>query len=211
MRRTDPRRHRNRRPAWSRAVAAAMAMVTVGALATACGIPTDASPHPIPSNQVPFGLLKTPPPTTTTTVPAVSVPATVYLVAPDQHVTPVRRDLAVPATLTQVLDALLEGPTAAESAAGIQSFLSGQGIRVSATLSGGVATVNFDTNPVQVVGPAQVLAVAQVVFTATAQAGVTGVVFRIGGAPIQVPNGLGGLVNGPVGRADYAPEAPAGG
>lgn len=208
MIRAEVRRHTTPdRPApvrWGLAVVLAV-VVMAGA---GCGIPTDASPHPIPRDQVPFGLLRTPPPTTTTTMPAVSVPETIFLVAPDQHVTPVRRDLAVPATLTQVLGALLEGPTESESTAGIQSFLSGPGIQVTATVAAGTADVDFSANPVQVVGPDQILAIAQVVFTATALPGVSAVAFRIGGTPTQVPNGTGGLVSGPVGRADYTAQAP---
>ena len=73
---------------------------------------------------------------------------------------------------------------------------------------GGVATVDFTANPVQVVGPDQTLAIAQVVFTATQQAGVTGVLFQIGGKPIEVPTASGAQVPGPVDRTSYLPQAP---
>ena len=43
-----------------------------------------------------------------------------------------------------------------------------------ATVAGGIATVDFTANPVQVVGTDQTLAIAQVVYTATQQPGVTG-------------------------------------
>ena len=69
-------------------------------------------------------------------------------------------------------------------------------------------TVNFTTNPIQVVGPDQTLAIAQVVFTATQQPGVTGVTFQIAGQPIEVPTANGVQVPGPVDRTSYVPQAP---
>ncbi len=53
--------------------------------------------------------------------------------------------------------------------------------RVTAAVVGGVATVDFHTDPIQVVGPDQTLAIAQVVYTVTQQPGVTGVSFDIAG------------------------------
>jgi spore germination protein GerM len=177
---------------------------------SSCGIPTDSSPKAIPKNNVPFHLLSPSAPSTSTTVvpPTVAVPETIYLVDTGQHLTPVTRDIALPATLTQTLGALLDGPTEAESAEGMQSFLTGTPADVTASVANGVVTVNFTTNPVQVVGPDQILAVSQVVFTATAQSGIVGVLFQIAGQPIAVPTAGGPQVAGPVGRTTYAPQAP---
>ncbi len=72
-----------------------------------------------------------------------TVPATIYLVAPAQHLVAVSRNVPVPATLTEILGALLEGPTAAESESGLQSFLTGSTTQVTATVAGGIATVDF--------------------------------------------------------------------
>jgi spore germination protein GerM len=117
------------------------------------------------------------------------------------------RDVAPPATLTDILTALLDGPTRAESTAGLQSFLTGP-TDVHATEDAGIATVDFSINPFQIVGPDQTLAVAQVVYTATSQPGVTGVLFQIDGRPIEVPTAAGVQVPGPVTDATYAPQAP---
>ena len=137
------------------------------------------------------------------------MPETVFMVAPNQHVVAVTRDVPIPATLSEILGALLEGPTATESAFGLQSFLSGGTARVKATVAKGVATVNFlSANPVQVVGPDQTLAIAQVVFTATEQPGVRSVIFRIDNRPLEVPTASGAQVPGPVSRAAYLPQAP---
>ena len=176
----------------------------------ACGIPTAASPTPIAKSDVPYHLLN--PPTTTTTLPgsppAVGVPEQIYLVAPNGHLVAATREVAVPASLTQVVGALLAGPTATESASGIQSFLSRTGVQVALAGATGVATVSFTTNPIQVVGPDQTLAIAQVVYTLTQQPGVTGVTFEIAGKSIEVPTAAGAQVPGPVTRADFLPQAP---
>lgn len=176
----------------------------------ACGIPTSSGPTAIARNDVPYHLLN--PPTTTTTVPgstpAVGVAEQIFLVAPSGHLVAATREVAVPASLTQVMGALLAGPTATESASGVQSFLSRTGVAVSLTAATGVATVDFTSNPIQVVGPDQTLAISQVVYTLTQQPGVTGVSFEIAGKAIEVPTAAGAQVPGPVARADYLPQAP---
>ncbi len=194
-------------------VALLLAAVVTGAVA--CGIPTASTPTPIARADVPYHLLDPRSPTTTTpgttpgTTPAVGVPEQIYLVSPAGHLVPATREVAVPASLTQVLGALLAGPTATESASGIQSFLTDTGAQVTIpAATAGVATVHFATSPIQVVGPDQTLAIAQVVYTVTQQPGVTGVTFEIGGKPIEVPTAAGAQVSGPVGRSDYAPQAP---
>ncbi len=186
-------------------------MILFTAIVTAsCGIPTEAVPSTIPTRAVPFDLLNPSSPTTTmvTVPPVASVSEPIYLVAPTQHVSPVLRNVAPPANLTQILGALLEGPTSAESATGLQSFLTGKPNDVVATEVNGIATINFTTSPVQVVGPNQILAISQVVFTAMAQPGITGVIFEIAGTSVEVPTAGGAQVPGPVNDATYAPQAP---
>jgi|GEM_PF-362460 len=197
------RRARQRGPV---AVVAALVAVALAG----CGIPSDAVPSTIPRTAVPFHLLDPRTPTTTVgpTTPPVGVEEQIFLVTPAQHVSPVVRDVAPPATLTEILGALLDGPTEAESAAGLQSFLTGQSSDVTATLANGIVTVDFAVNPFQIVGPDQTLAVAQVVFTASTQPGVVGVLFEIAGKPIEVPTAAGAQVPGPVTDATYAAQAP---
>jgi spore germination protein GerM len=153
--------------------------------------------------------------TSTTLNPPATVTEQIYLVDPTLHLTPRNRNIAPPANLTQVVNALLLGPTASESAEGIQSFVTSTSPspstnRAVVTVANGTATVNFATNPVQVVGATQtLLAIAQVVFTITQQPNVTGVLFQIGGQPIEVPVGPNGaLVPGPVNQSQYAAQAP---
>jgi spore germination protein GerM len=200
-----------------RHTAGAVVMVAVGLALCACGIPTSGSPTVIAKSAVPYHLLDPVTPTTVTATapPAVAVPETIFLVAPSsQTVTPVLRDIVtrdiqIPPTLSEILGALLEGPTEAETRFGLQSFLTGTKTTVRATVTGGIATVDFTSNPVQVVGADQTLAVAQVVYTVTQQAGITGVLFQIAGQPIEVPTASGVQVPGPVTRNSYLPQAPA--
>jgi spore germination protein GerM len=194
----------------TRPTIAGLAM-TLGAVGlAACGIPTSASPTPIAKSDVPFHLLNpSTPPTVASTVPAAaSVPETIFLVAPSQTVFPVIRQLQSPATLSEVLGALLEGPTSVESKFGLQSFRTGAKTTVKATVVDGIATVDFTSDPVQIVGNDQTLAIAQVVYTATQQPGVVGVLFQSAGQPIEVPTASGSQVPGPVNRNSYLPQAP---
>ncbi|MGA7419398.1 MAG: GerMN domain-containing protein [Acidimicrobiales bacterium] len=181
----------------------------VGAVLAGCGIPASSGPQAIPQGNVPPRLLNPPP--TSTTVP-VGVTEPIFLVDPTLHLIARNRNIAPPANLSQVLNALLLGPTAGESLGGIQSFVSGTSNRAIATVANGVATIDFVTNPVQVVGSTQtLLGIAQIVFTATTQPGVNSVLFQIAGQPIDVPTAPdGALVATPVGQAQYKPQISGG-
>jgi len=190
-------------------------MVVLALAAAACGIPTSGTPTAIDKKDVPFHLLSPSTPTTTgSTVPgAVTVQEQIFLVSGAiQTLVPVDRDVVVPttlsATVTEALIALLKGPTATESDSGLTTYLSSTKTRVSAKVSGGIATVDFTSNPIQLVGATETLAIAQVVFTATEVTGVTGVLFEIAGIPTPVPTASGATVPGPVDRTSYQPQAP---
>ena len=185
-------------------------ILSLAIVTASCGIPTQDAPSTISKGAIPFNLLSPSSPTTTaaTVPPVASVSEPIYLVAPTQHLSPVFRNVAPPANLTQIIGALLEGPTSAESSVGLQSFLTGKSSDVVATVLNGIATVNFTTNPVQVVGPNQILAISQVVFTTMAQPGITGVLFEISGTAVEVPTAGGAQVPGQVTDITYAPQAP---
>jgi uncharacterized Zn-binding protein involved in type VI secretion len=179
-------------------------------MAAGCGIPTGGAPVGIAKSDVPPHLINPVTPTTVNSpIPTgAAVPEPIYLVGPSQHVIAVSRDVQFPASLGEIMETLLAGPTTVESRFGLQSFLTGSKTDVSVTVVTGIATVDFATNPVQVVGPDQTLAIAQVVYTATQQSGVSGVLFQIAGKPIEVPTSSGVQVPGPVDRSSYIPQAP---
>ncbi len=189
-------------------------VLSIGLTTAACGIPTTGGPTAISKKDVPFHLLSPASSTTaSSTLPrAVAVPELIFLVAPTQTVAPVTRGIpastTLSGTLTEVLEALLEGPKASESASGLQTFLTPAQTKVSARVTAGIATIDFATNPIQVVGANQTLAIAQLVYTATEVNGVSGVIFQIGGQTEEVPTASGATVIGPVDRTSYLPQAP---
>jgi hypothetical protein len=214
---TDSTRDRAPTRASVRNTVALVLAVLIGALLAGCGIPTSSAPQAIAKSDVPFHLLGPSSPSTSTPFNAPGgVSEVIYLVDATLHLTPRNRIVAPPANLTQIVNLLLLGPTEQESTDGVQSFLTGATIQSSSsngavvTLANGVATVDFATNPVQVVGAVQtLLAIAQVVFTVTQQPNVNGVLFEIADQPIEVPVGPNGaLVPGPVTTAQYPGQAP---
>ncbi len=186
-------------------------LVVALALATAaCGIPTDARPHSLAAGDVPSALLNPPVSSTTTTAPSQVAVVHVYLLDAASHLVAVDRLVGYPAPLAAVLKALVDGPSTAESAAGDTTAVPAQTVVLGASVSGGVATVDLSASFGQLVGPAQLQAVAQVVWTATDPVnapGVTGVQFQLAGQPVPVPVPGGGQTTVAT-RAQYASLAP---
>jgi sporulation and spore germination protein len=189
-----------------------LTVLTMTVLLAACGIPVDRGPVSLSKRDVPFGLLDpstSTPSTTSTTGPSpVEVTVQVFLLSPDGHLVAVSRDVAFPAPMTAVLGALVDGPTDAEAANGLQSAVPAQTVVQSTTVTNGLATVNLSGTFGQLVGQTQIEAVAQIVFTATALAGVTQVAFQLDGTPVAVPAANGADV-ATSSRSQYAPLAPS--
>jgi len=195
-----------------------LAVVLLGAAIVlgACGVPTGGGPHAISRSQVPFRLLTTAPPTTTTTAPALDdVPVTVFFVSqPDEHLVPAQRAVPTSFSLRTVVDALLTGPTTVERTEGFHSALS-PGVKLLRTKparptpSASIVTLDFNQAFGQISGTQQVLAVAQIVYTVTAELGTgVGVQFQIDGTDIDVPTDTGAESSGPVLRKQYQSVAP---
>jgi hypothetical protein len=189
------------------------ASALAGVMAAACGISANSGPNVIPKKQVPFHLLAPEVPTTTTTTrppSTFSVPVDVYFVSPNrQKLVSSARSVAPPETLTEVLDALLAGPTTIETDKNVGTAINSDVRLIDAKLSDGVATVDFNGAFSQISGTQQVLAVAQVVFTVTGQLGAdTGVQFEIAGNAVPVPIASGVQASGPVHLLQYVTLAP---
>jgi len=179
-----------------------------------CGVPVDSSPSALPRKDVPFGLLQQSAPTTTTTSlpsPVELVPVSIYLIAPSGHLTEVTRQVpgAPEEPLFAALTALVQGPTNTEA----QQDRLESAVPAQTTLLGvvtgptGIITVNLGGTFKQLVGQANIQAVAQIVYTVSAQAGVTGVTFELSGQAVDVPTASGAQV--PVANpTQYAPLAP---
>ncbi len=213
------RRHLRRRGGrtWRRAGAAIAAALVGGLALAACGVPIGDQPSPIAHGAVPFDLLDpsatsgTPgSPTTTTPFPTQRLTLQIYLVGPASRLVAVDRVVPSPSDLVSILQALIAGPNSTEAAAGLQGQIPSQTKVLSGTqVLNGIATVDLSAAFGQLAGQAQILAIAQIVFTVTGDlSGVTGVAFEIAGQPASIPQPDGALVNVAT-RAQFAALAPA--
>jgi len=191
-----------------RAVAAVtgltLLLTTVG-----CGVRLDDQPRPLAAESIPYGLLET-----STSVPAVprvtlapepSVQATsVFLVDNDDFLVEVQRQLAGDVTVLTALESLLSQPTEAERNAGLTTALSSTTeLRGVAGPENGLVTIDLSSD-VDVVSPDIVrLALAQLVYTATAVPRVERVLFQVDGQAREVPTGEGQSTAEPLSPLDY--------
>ena len=112
-------------------------------------------------------------------------------------------------TLDAAVRELFEGPTRDDAAAGIRSAIPPGAVLRAARIAGTVATLDVSSPFLDVTGEEQILAVAQVVFTATALEGIEAIRLLVGSEPVEVPRGDGTLAPVPVSPADYPALAPA--
>lgn len=180
-----------------------------------CVVPDDDAPRAIDPSTVPFSLLGTS--TTASTEPQASpvrqVAIPIYLVDNEtDQLVEVVRTVDAPRSVQAALGELLRGPRADELDEGLTSAISR-----STTLLGvdgprqGVVTVNLSDDLSSIGGQGQRLALAQVVFTVTADPEIQGVLFAFEGEPSEVPDGQGQSTAEPLDRADFAtfdPNAP---
>lgn len=181
-------------------------VVAVATTLAGCGVGSEDQAHRLPDAQVPFGLLQ-PADTTLPRNGPDTVPVALYFVR-GERLEPVLREVPEGATAQEVLVALVEGPTPAEARAGLDATLTDPQAIVDVTVSRGVATVDLAPSS-GLRSDDQPMAVAQIVFTLTAQPGIGRVSFTIEGEPIEVPDGSGALTRSAVAREDFADLAPA--
>ena len=185
-----------------------LAVLVAALLVGGCGVPDDDVPQALEADDVPFSLLATSTTTTTTAPsppPVVDEMARIYLVDNTSgRLVEVLRPVPAPATVRLALQKLLEGPTEEELARGLSSS-----IAASTELRGvehpapGIVAVDL-SDLSGIAGEGQRVALAQVVFSATAVADVTGVLFKFDGQPSEAPNAEGESTTEPLGRDDFA-------
>ena len=164
-----------------------------------CGIPEDRSPDVVPGGAIGPALGPIP---SATTAPTAGEGVTVFFVRTGQLV-PAGRT-AVRGDVSAALQSLLSGPSEQELAAGLRTAITGAGdVRLVKT-EGATAHVDLAAPFVAIGGQEQILAVAQVVLTATSVGGVTDVRFTLEGQPVDVRRGDGTLSAGPLTTRDYA-------
>ncbi len=178
----------NRRPL-------ASAFIVMAVAAGACGIPDDRQPTRLPGGVVAPALAPSEP----VQSPLAEVP--VFLVQAE-HLVPVDRR-AAPGDVTGVLARLLAGPRQEEFAAGIRTAISPETELRSARLEGDTVPVDLTAALVEVGGEEQILAVAQIVLTATAVPGVVQVRLLLEGQAVEVPRADGTLTSDALRPQDY--------
>jgi spore germination protein GerM len=189
-----------------RVVATLAALVVLSALA-GCGVGAESSPREIDKSNVPFGLTERA--NTATTQPSDAPYAyTIFLVNND-HLQSVTRGSRTSPTPLSRLKALTRGPTAAEADKGLSTSIGPDVTVERVRVSDGIATIVLSgVGATQSAGSDRALAIAQLVYTATAIPGVDRVRFEVDGKTTEVPRGDGTLTSRPVSRSDYGLATP---
>lgn len=191
---------------------AGAASLVVLSASTACGVRSDPAPRALPPSDVPFGLLEEVA-STTTSAPTSAVPKAAVFVffVNGGRMFPVVRQVNAPVSVPKSLTALLFGPQEDEAAQGLRSAINPTAALQARAIDSATFLVDLSPDFIQGSTSEQVLGLAQIVYTATGVAGVTGVRFTLNGAPVEVPTPSGALTSEPIGRdafGDFAPVPP---
>ncbi|CAA9293655.1 MAG: Sporulation and spore germination [uncultured Friedmanniella sp.] len=173
-----------------------LAIVSFLFLLLGCGVSSQSQPVPLPTQPTPV--------VASAPVGRNGYTVTVYFVQ-FGRLAPVAR--SAPDTFPQTaLRLLVDGPDTTEAAMGLETALVPQEL---GTVTGDRGPMTVEAGPefTSIAGDNQLLAVAQLVWTATVSSPNSLVRIQVGGKPIEVPtdNGLSRL---PVGRDDYMTVAP---
>lgn len=170
-------------------------LAAAAALVTGCGVRGESTPSRLDDVSLPQE------PVPEEAAPDDEGPTTIVYFVRGERLEAVERP--VPTTLASALRGLFEGPRETETDGGLRSAIPAGTALLRLTMSAGVADVDLSEGFASVVGPEQVLALAQLVYTATAISGVSAVRLAIEGQPVDAASGDGRLAPGPVGRDDY--------
>lgn len=178
----------------------AAAALALALSATACGVPADGAARLAPEEEVPFDLLSG----TTTSTPSGSSRGqdTTVCLALDGSLLAVFRGSGGPQALDTLLSLVTAGATEGESNLGLRSAVDDEVVS-DVSSSDGTATVELLEEFGELPGNQQLLAVAQMTCTLTAQPDVVRVRFLLDDEQIEVPIQGGSLVDRAVTRADY--------
>ena len=172
-----------------------------------CGVPRSSKVVEISKAELPTELNQQPTTTTTTTTVAedasaketqqpasevLSEPVELYYISDDRLVA-TTQSIVSPATISQVLAALIAGPPTGDNGLGLRSALPTD-LNAEIDISKGVAQINTTAEFLTELSPIdQRLAIAQLVLTFTRRPGVGQVIFPVDGQNVAVPRGRGDL------------------
>lgn len=183
----------------------AIVLAVLAVLLAACGVGVDGGPNVIAKKNVPYGLLDHSVTTTTTGPPSQYV--TLYFEGP-QRLVAVSRAVPAPVSVREAVDALANGTTTSEAAAGLQSPVSTATPLSLSHLATSTVTVTVGGTFAALSGHDQTIAAAQLVFTMTAFPDVQQVTIRMNGKLVSVPTANGAVTHGALTRQDFASLAP---
>ena len=184
-----------------------MAALSLSALSLAgCSVPSEDDAVRVPAEDVPFGLSAT---TTTSSSGVITDPVNqtvqVFLVL-DDRLAVVDRE-ASSADPPTVLGLLAQGPSPAETAAGLRTALVPE-LAVIVSIEGDLITIDLDGEFSALAPTEQRLALAQITFAMTQLDAIDMVGFLVAGQPASVPRGDGSSTDQPVSPTDYSEFAP---
>ena len=172
-----------------------------------CGVPRASEVMQLPQSELPTELNQQPTTTTTSTTVAedasaketqqpsaevLSEPVELYYISDDRLVA-TTQSIVSPATISQVLAALVAGPPSGDNGLGLRSALP-ISLNAEIDISKGVAQINTTAEFLTSLSPIdQRLAIAQLVLTFTRRPGVGQVIFTVDDQEVAVPRGRGDL------------------
>lgn len=172
-------------------------------VASGCGIPAEGTARAADPAAVPFGLIEAERDEARDPPAPQARRAEVYFVLDDDLVA-VERALPSGGGARRAVAALLEGVTEDEAALGLRSALPpGDDTVAGVEVDRDTATVDLRPAFADIGSEGQALALAQMVFTATARPGIGRVAFTLEGVPVEVPRGDGTLTGEPLTRDDF--------
>ncbi len=181
--------------------------VLIALTITGCGVPRESKVIEISYSELPLELNQEPTTTTTSTTVAedasaketqqpasevLSEPVELFYISDDRLVA-TTQSIVSPATIAQVLAALVAGPPTGDNGLGLRSALPTD-LNAEIGISKGVAQINTTAEFLTELSPIdQRLAIAQLVLTFTRRPGVGQVIFTVDGQNVAVPRGRGDL------------------
>lgn len=181
-------------------------LLAVAALLAACGVPGDGSPREVEAKNVPYKLLAPTAENTTTTQPSAFTQTSrvkIYLADVDGKLRAVSRQVTAPSTAAKAVVSLLNGPSKEEADELHSAITTDTKLLGIDGPTDGLVTLDLSHHLLDITGRQQILALAQVVYTATELPLVDRVLFQIDGENVEVPNGNGKLTASPLGRLSY--------
>ncbi len=196
----------HRRPSELTAAALGLLAACVGLLA-ACGVGTSGDAHRSEPADVPFDLLDDRSSGETTGRSSDTTAVDLYFYdGRTERLLPVAsevEDTALEAVLRRLQD--VSGSTGVPAG----NPLSDAEVIRSVDTARGRATVDLDESFSDLSGTDQLIALAEIVYTATGRPGIGQVTFTLDGKPVEVTRADGSLTSDPLARSDYLELAPA--